>query len=119
MVPTIETTRSRFPHPTSNTPREHPTHLRVKREINQQDTTNLMFIIKLLSQHVSGIIMSIIRKQECELPQMVFCTGCDGCGCVELGRELCALFNVNTARVPAPHNHSHHNQCRTPYAAVQ
>ena len=20
---------------------------------------------------------------------MVFCTGCDGCGCVELGRELC------------------------------
>ena len=22
------------------------------------------------------------------------------------------------ARVPAPHNHSHHNQCRTPYAAV-
>ena len=25
---------------------------------------------------------------------------------------------VHTARVPAPHNHSHHNQCRTPYAAV-
>jgi hypothetical protein len=22
------------------------------------------------------------------------------------------------ARVPAPHNHSHHYQCRTPYAAV-
>ena len=27
-------------------------------------------------------------------------------------------FTVHTARVPAPHNHSHHNQCRTPYAAV-
>ena len=22
---------------------------------------------------------------------MVFCTGCAGCGCVELGRKLCAL----------------------------
>ena len=27
-------------------------------------------------------------------------------------------FTVNTVRVPAPHNHSHHNHCRTPYAAV-
>ena len=27
-------------------------------------------------------------------------------------------FTVHTARIPAPHNHSHHNQCRTPYAAV-
>jgi len=32
------------------------------RERNQQDATNLMFIIKLLSQPVSGIIMSIIRR---------------------------------------------------------
>jgi len=32
------------------------------REINQQDATNPMFIIKLLSQHVSGIIMPIIRS---------------------------------------------------------
>ena len=31
-------------------------------EINQQDATNPMFIIKLLSQHVSGIIMPIIRR---------------------------------------------------------
>jgi len=34
---------------------------KVTRE-NQQDATNSMFIIKLLSQHVSGIIMPIIRK---------------------------------------------------------
>ena len=27
-------------------------------------------------------------------------------------------FTVHTARVPAPHNHSHHNQFRTPYVAV-
>ena len=32
------------------------------RERNQRDATTLMFIIKLLSQHVSGIIMPIIRR---------------------------------------------------------
>jgi len=40
-----------------------------------------MFIIKLLSQHVSGIIMGISRT---------------------------VTFTVHTAYVPAPHNHSHH-----------
>ena len=54
-------------------------------------------------------------EQECALTHTVFCTGCDGCGCVELRCELCAL---HTTRIPAPHNHIHHNQCRTPYAAV-
>jgi len=38
------------------------TFCRVKRERNQQDATNLMFIIKLLSQHVSGNFMPIIRR---------------------------------------------------------
>ena len=32
------------------------------RERNQQDAINLMYIIKHLSQHVSGIIMPIIRR---------------------------------------------------------
>ena len=50
-----------------------------------------MFIIKLLSEYVSGIIMPISGHQDCILPHMVFCTGCAGCGCVQLGRELCAL----------------------------
>ena len=72
---------------------------------------------------------------------MVFCTRSVGCGCVDLGRELCVLwkllfgagtrtactvkvtvrtvtFTVHTARVPAPHNHSQHQQCRISYAAV-
>jgi len=40
-------------------------------------------------------------EQDCVLPHMVFCTGCAICGCVELGRKLCA------------HNHSQQNQCRT------
>ena len=35
---------------------------------------------------------------------------------VRLSRTL--TFTVHTARVPAPHNHSQHNQCKTPYAAV-
>ena len=35
------------------------------RERNQQDATNLMFIIKLLSQHVSGIMPIIRRTREC------------------------------------------------------
>jgi hypothetical protein len=30
------------------------------------------------------------EEQEYALPHMVFCTVSDGCGCVELGRELCA-----------------------------
>jgi len=33
------------------------------RERNQQDASNLMFFIKLLSKHVSGIIMPIIRRK--------------------------------------------------------
>jgi len=32
------------------------------RETSQQDATNPMFIIKILSQHVSGNIMPIIRR---------------------------------------------------------
>jgi len=48
-----------------------------------------MFIIKLLSQHVSRIIMPIIRRTR-----------------------------LHTAHDAAPHNHSQHNQCRTPYAVV-
>ena len=96
------------------------------RERNQQDATNLMFIIKL-SQHVSGIIVPIIRRT-------IVCTAAYGvlhwlwwlwlCGAGT--RAVCTVkvtvrtltFTVHTARVPAPLNHSHHYQCWTPYAAV-
>jgi len=30
------------------------------------------------------------------LLHMVFCTGCAGCGCVELGRKLCALCEIGS-----------------------
>ena len=46
-------------------------------------------------------------------------------GCCESGDEpsgskiiQTVTFTVHTACVPAPHNDSHHYQCRTPYAAV-
>ena len=81
------------------------------RERNQQDATNLMFINKLYLNMFRASLCPSSGEQECALPHMVFCTGCDGCGCVELGCKLCAS-------IPAPHSHSHHYQCRTPYAAV-
>ena len=51
-----------------------------------------MFIIKLLSQHVSGI-----RRTS----WVVSC-----------------VHTVHKAHDPAPHNHSQHNQCGTPHAVV-
>ena len=52
---------------------------KVKRQ-NQQDATNSMFIIKLLSQHVSSIIMPIIRRiRQCPTACGVL-PGCVGCG---------------------------------------
>ena len=46
----------------------------------QQDATNSMFNIKLLSQHVSGIIMPIIRRiRPCPTACGVL-PGCVGCG---------------------------------------
>ena len=66
--------------------------------------------------------------KDCVLLHVVFCTGCAGCGCVELGHKLCALcegycsnsnlHTLHTAYNPAPHNHSQHNQCRKPYAVI-
>ena len=58
------------------------------RERKQQDATNLMFIVKLLTQHVSGIIMPIIRRTR-------FCTTAYG------------FLHCNILL-----------QCRTPYAVV-
>ena len=52
---------------------------------------------------------------------MVFSTGCAGCGCVELGCQLCALCegSCSTSRTGTfTHNYSQHNQCRTPYTVI-
>ena len=87
------------------------------RERNQQDATNLMFIIKLLSQHVSDIIMPIIRRTSVHC--RIWCSALVMMAVVVWSWDASSNFHtVHTACVPAPHNHSHHNQCRTPYAAV-
>jgi len=68
--------------------------LKVKRK-NQQDATDSMFIIKPLSQHVSGIIMPIIRRiRPCPTACGVlsWCVGCGWLGgLVKLRCEQCAL----------------------------
>ena len=68
----------------------------VWRKRNQQDATNLMFIIKLYLNMFWASFCPSSGEQEFALPHMVFCTGCDGCGCVELGRELCELCKSNS-----------------------
>ena len=50
-------------------------------------------------------------EQERVLLHMVFCTDCVGCSNIK-------LHTVHTAYDPAPHNHSQHNQYRTPYAVI-
>ena len=87
-----------------------------------------MFIIKLLSQYVSVIIMPIItRTRLCTAAYGVLHLFCWLWLCGAGTRTVCTVWKlfsnsnfhtVHTAHVPAPHNHSQHNQCRTPYAAV-
>jgi len=70
-----------------------------------------------LSQHVSGIIMPIIRRiRPCPTACGVL-PGCVGCGLVELRREL--WRTVNTAHDAVPQDHSQPQPThpgRTPHA---
>ena len=93
------------------------------RERNQQDATNLMFITKLLFQHVSGIIMPIIRRTRvCTAAygvlRWLWWLWLCGAGTRAVGTVKVTVWLSRTVTFPAPHNHSHHNQRRTPYAAV-
>ena len=74
------------------------------RERNQQDATNLMFIIRLLSEHVSGIIIPIIRRTR------VYTAAYSVLHWL-WWLWLCGAGTQAVCTVPAPHNHSHHNQC--------
>ena len=79
----------------------HRVH-KVKRE-KQQDATNSMFVIKLLSEHVSGIIMPIIRRiRPCP-------TACGVLpGCVRYGwLWLCGTASQPTHPVGTPHAVGH------------
>ena len=74
-----------------------------------------MFIIKLLSQHVSGIIMPIIRRTR-------VCTAAYGvCSAlVVVAVVVWSYSNFHSAQLASQLHTttSYHNQCRTPYAAV-
>ena len=60
------------------------------RDRDQQDATNLMFIIKLLSQHVSGIIMPIIRRTRvCTLVFLMM-----GINMPETCWDKCLIINI-------------------------
>jgi len=68
-----------------------------------------MFIIKLLSQHVSGIIMPIIRRiRPCPTACGVL-PGCVGCGLVDLRREPCLRLTTQIHKTTAytPHAVGH------------
>jgi len=72
-------------------PMQFCTHL-----YGEEREANKMQLIRCL---LSNFYLNMFRaslcpssgEQGCVLPHMVFCTGCAGCGCVELGRKLCAL----------------------------
>jgi len=59
-------------------------------------------------------------EQDCALPHMVLwsCGAGTRAVCTVKVTVRTVTFTARTTRVPAPHNHNHHNQCRTPYAAV-
>jgi len=84
----------------------------MKRE-NQQDATNSMFIINLLSQHVSGIIMPIIRRIR---PYPTACgvlPGCVGCGWLwSCGAASCTRARTRTRT--RTHTHTHTRPCYRP-----
>ena len=50
-------------------------------------------------------------EQKCALPHMVFCTGCDDSGCVELGRKLCAPCTFTVWSCDASCVHCAPSQC--------
>jgi len=96
------------------------------RERNQQDATNLMFIVELLSQHVSGIVMPIFRRTRLSVTaygvlHWLFCLWLCGAGtqavCTVWRLFLESSSNFHTVHT-APHNHRQNNQCRTPYAVI-
>jgi len=55
--------------------------------------------MQLIRCLLSSVYLNMFRTPLCPssgeqdrvLPHMVFCTGCAGCGCVKLRRQLCAL----------------------------
>ena len=99
-------------------------------KIRWREGTNKTQLIRCL---LSNFYLNMFRaslclssgEQDCVLLHVLFCTGCAGCGCVQLGRKLCALCDsvrltqctqLTTKLHKTTANHSLHTQCRTPHA---
>jgi hypothetical protein len=92
------------------------------------EKTNKILLNKCL---LSNVYINMFRallcpssgEQDCELPHMVFSTGCAGRGRVQqdascmLWDEKQLYLSAYSSR-PAPHHHDQHNQCWIPYEAV-
>ena len=75
-----------------------------------------MFIHSRLTQHVSGIIMPIVRRTDCIKPRMVLAWMCWLRLC---GVGTRAERTVLSARVPTPHIRSQHIQANTIRGFIQ
>ena len=87
---------------------------------NQQDATNSMSIIKLISQHISGIIMTIIRRiRQCPTACGVL-PGCVGCGWLWLAVVVwsCVVSCVHCVKYTARLQPQPTQPGRTPHAVV-
>jgi len=66
-----------------------------ERRVKGEKTNEMQLIRCLLSNFYLNMFWASLCPSSGEqyrvLLHMVFCTGCAGCGCVELGRKLCAL----------------------------
>jgi len=75
-----------------------------------------MFIHNRLTQHVSGIIMPIVRGTDCIKPRVLLAWMCWLRLC---GAGTRAERTVRSARVPNPHNRSQHIQDNTTRDFIQ
>ena len=86
----------------------------------ERETNKIQLIWCLLSNFYLNMFRASLcpssGEQECALPHMVFCTGSDGCGCVELGCKLYALClqlasQLHTATAITTSAEHHMRQC--------
>ena len=55
------------------------------------------------------------------LLHMVLCTGCAGCGCVQLGRKLCSVhtdYDQTSTSTCFGHHYAHHHENQTMYYCI-
>jgi len=90
-----------------------------------------MLIHNRLTQHVSGIIMLIVRRTDYKtvggvsldvLAVVVWSRDMSWAHCVKVGALSAERTNIHTlrsARVPTPHNRSQHIQANTTHSFIQ